>query len=221
MPATFHRLVPSRGWTSRGHPSSLRRVGRGHTALHVAERLAAESCGRKAEVRAGWGLWVQSHQELNCHCHRQQQNLQTSLSDTGGQTTLRVERTVNNSGHQCQADNVGITEENNRRGQGPPVCSLQLSPLGCLPPPGSIRPKVKPEGTQMSHNWESSRGVEMTVGWLATQVWSSKERSGQKYMDHQRTSSGRDEPQDSPRFPYYTAPRTLPQHNCCHIIVTV
>lgn len=125
---------------------------------------------------------------------------------------------MNDSGLQCQADNVGITEENNCRGQGPPVCSLQLSPLACLPPPGSVRPKVKPEGTQMSHNWESRRGVETTVGWLATQVWSSKERSGQKYMGHQRKSSGWDEPQDSPRFPYYTAPRTLPQHNYCHII---
>lgn len=70
----------------------------------------------------------------------------------------------------------------------------------------------------MSHNWESIRGVEMTVGWLATQVWSCKARSGQKYMDHQRKSSGWDELQDSPRFPYYTAPHTLPQHNYCHII---
>ena len=70
------------------------------TALHVEELLAAQKHqnGRKPEIKAGLGLCDQSHQALNCQYHRQQQNLQTSLSDTGGQTTLRAQRTADNSG---------------------------------------------------------------------------------------------------------------------------
>lgn len=51
----------------------------------------------------------------NCKCHRQQQNLQTSPSDTGGQ----VERSPSDSGAPCHADNIRITEGRNggRRGE--------------------------------------------------------------------------------------------------------
>lgn len=87
---------------------------------------------RKPDIRAGMGLCDQSHQELNCQSHSQSQNLQTSLSDTGIQTT-RTQRgkDCRFSGLRSHEDNVRITEESNSgRLRMIPVLSSQIPPTG-------------------------------------------------------------------------------------------
>lgn len=120
------------------------------TALHVAELLAAQKHqnGRKPEIKAGLGLCDQSHQALNCQYHRQQQNLQTSLSDTGGQTTQSTKDCRRFRGYILMQTTSGSQRKTAVESQGGSPCvaygsyPLDLIP-SWLPPPRGILPKAK------------------------------------------------------------------------------
>lgn len=123
---------PSTGWTPAAPPSScsvaasgcevVPRVGRGSgcgTALNGAELLDA---GKHQQGRKSWNqswfrpLW--SKIPGNELLMSQQQKLQTSPSDAGGQKMLRMDRTDDDLGASCRAHTVRTTQVDNSPGLG-------------------------------------------------------------------------------------------------------